>query len=149
MKVRKPLNIIFLLAFIFACVAASYAEEAEKTEAKEEAPAALVNTSDMRYQRSPLNKLGRGMINTITCLAELPAGIYRVSKEKGEIIGVTLGFAEGMVTSFLRGASGLFDVVTCVIPPYDKPLMQPEYALDSFDKSYQKWNQASGEPSRI
>jgi len=132
MRILMSLAIISIL--VLTC---AYGEEIKKSDTtKEKKCGVKVDTSDMRYEKSPLNKLGRGLINTVTCLAETPAGIYRVSKEKGEIVGITLGFVEGLFTSALRGASGIFDMATCIIPPYDKPLMKPEYALDSFGESY-------------
>ena len=140
MRILKFLAIIFML--VLTCVYGVaftgnvYAQEAKKSDTEKEDTGALIDTADMRYEKTPLNKLGRGVINTVTCLAETPAGIYRVSKDKGVIVGMTLGFVEGLVTSFLRGASGIFDAATFIIPPYNKPLMQPEYALDSFTESY-------------
>ena len=144
MRVLKLLVIISML--VLTC---AYGEEAKKSDTAKENCAAKIDTSDMRYEKSPLNKLGRGVINTVTCLAETPAGIYRVSKDKGEVVGLTLGFVEGLFTSVLRGASGIFDMVTFVIPPYNKPLMKPEYALDSFSESYRELDKAMIEAPEI
>lgn len=96
---------------------------------------ALIDTRDMRYEKTPLNKLGRGIINTLTCWAEIPAEAYKVSQDKDPLTGCTLGVVEGFFTAMLRGLTGIFDAVTFIIPPYDKPLMKPEYALTSaFEK---------------
>jgi len=124
-------------------------QKAEKSDTAEENSGAKIDASDMRYEKTPLNKLGRGFINTVTCLAETPAGVYRVSKDKGEVVGLTLGFVEGLFTSVLRGASGILDMVTFVIPPYNKPLMRPEYALDSFGESYRELDKAQCEAQKI
>jgi putative exosortase-associated protein (TIGR04073 family) len=80
---------------------------------------------------TPVNKLIRGLVNCVTFPVELPASICDVSKRKGLLSGCTLGVADGFVTSLLRLGTGLFDAVTFVIPPYDKPLLKPEYAIDS------------------
>lgn len=98
----------------------------------------LIDTKDMRYEKSPLNKLGRGVINTLTCLAEVPAEAYKVSQEKGPLTGCTLGIVEGVFTAMLRGLTGIFDAVTFIFPPYDKPLMKPEYALTSAMEKFQQ-----------
>lgn len=139
---KKAVLILSLSFFVLVAMLSVHAEESKKPEAQKESRGALIDTRDMRYEKSPLNKLGRGLINTVTCLVETPAGIYRVSSTKGAIVGWTLGFAEGLFTSFLRGASGIFDAVTFIVPPYNKPLMQPEYAVDSFDESFHELGEA-------
>lgn len=143
---RILMSLVIISMLVLTC---AYGEETKESVTEKENCGAKIDTSDMRYEKSPLNKLGRGVINTVTCLAETPAGIYRVSKDKGEVVGVTLGFVEGLVTSFLRGASGIFDMVTFIIPPYDRPLMQPEYALDSFEKSYHELDKATSAAPEI
>lgn len=122
-----------ILVLVFS--ANIYAEDSKTTGAGEKDAGALINTTDMRYEKSPLNKLGRGIINTLTCVVEIPAETYKVSEDKDPLVGCTLGLVEGFFTAMLRGLTGIFDTVTFIIPPYDKPLMQPEYALMSaFEK---------------
>lgn len=114
--------------------------ESVACEKKESAP--FIDTTDMRYGKTPLNKLGRGVINVSTFYLEIPAAVFRVSDEtNNEILGVTLGTAEGLFTALLRGMVGLYDTVTFLIPSYSKTLMKPEYAIDSMDQAY---NQGSG-----
>lgn len=93
---------------------------------------AALNTYGMTLARTPVNKLIRGAINCLTCLLELPASIWDVSRNKGVVSGCTLGLADGVFTSFVRLATGALDAATFIIPPYDKPLLKPEYALQSF-----------------
>jgi len=112
-----------------------YAQEA-KAQKQTECASTPVDTADMRYNKSPINKLGRGVANTATCWLEIPAEACRVTEEKGPLVGYTLGIVEGFFTTLLRGATGIFDAVTFLIPPYDKPFMQPEYAIDSFGDSF-------------
>lgn len=90
------------------------------------------DTRTMTLEETPVNKLLRGGANTLTFIAELPACIWDTIKNKGVVRGCTLGLAEGIFTSFARLGTGLYDVVTCLIPPYDKPLLEPEYAIESF-----------------
>ena len=148
---RRPGNmkkaVLFFSLFLFVLVALVNvgAQESKPPADADNNRQALIDTRDMRYEKSPINKLGRGLINTVTCLIETPAGVYRVSSTKGAIVGWTLGLAEGLFTSLLRGASGILDVVTCVVPPYNKPLMQPEYAIDSFEESYRDLGEAEME----
>jgi len=102
---------------------------------EEEKKAALIDTADMKYDKTPINKLGRGVANITTFYLEVPASMFRVSKEKGELVGFTLGFFQGTLTSLLRLTAGLYDTVTFVIPSYSKPLMQPEYATESLEQA--------------
>jgi putative exosortase-associated protein (TIGR04073 family) len=90
-----------------------------------------MDTRLMTLAKTPVNKLIRGLVNSLTFLVEIPASICDVTKRKGGLAGATLGVADGFFTSFMRLGTGLFDVVTCPIPPYDKPLLKPEYAIDS------------------
>ncbi|MDD4900128.1 MAG: exosortase system-associated protein, TIGR04073 family [Candidatus Omnitrophica bacterium] len=123
---RKTFALYFLLFsfFFFTPVAA----EQECTTQ----PQALIDSRDIPYNRTPINKLGRGFVNALTCILEIPGEAIKVGQEKDPLTGMTLGVVEGFCTAGLRGLTGLFDVVTFAIPPYNKPLMQPEYALQSF-----------------
>ena len=94
-----------------------------------------IQSNKVNYNNTALNKLGRGLINTGTCWAEIPASIFKVSKENDPLVGTTLGTAEGLVNGVWRGLTGIFDVVTFAIPPYNKPLMKPEYALAGADQA--------------
>jgi putative exosortase-associated protein (TIGR04073 family) len=90
-----------------------------------------LDTRSLSVSKTPLNKLIRGLVNVATCIVELPASIVEVSRDKGFVKGATLGVADGLVTTVVRLGTGLFDAVTFVIPPYDKPLLKPEYAIES------------------
>jgi putative exosortase-associated protein (TIGR04073 family) len=94
-----------------------------------------IQSNNVNSNNTALNKLGRGLINTGTCWAEIPASIFKVSKEKDPLVGTTLGTAEGIVNGVWRGLTGIFDAVTFAIPPYNKPLMKPEYALAGADQA--------------
>ena len=142
---KKLLLICSTVIFVFLLCINIYAEEAESANSSECTPG-VVNTQDMRYPKSPFNKLGRGVINATTCWIEIPAEVCRVSEKKGPIVGCTLGLAEGFFTTLLRGATGIFDAVTFIIPPYNKPLMQPEYALDSFGESFNDYSDEQARP---
>jgi putative exosortase-associated protein (TIGR04073 family) len=82
---------------------------------------------------SAFDKLSRGVVNTVTCWAEIPEGIIKVSKEEEPVKGCVLGTIGGACAMALRAATGIFDTLTFFVPPYDKPLMEPEYALQGSD----------------
>lgn len=131
---KKALFLFCAFALVLTLAIDVFAEEAKTGESTKDSPA--IETQDMRYPKSPFNKLGRGALNTATCWLEVPAEVCRVSADKGPIAGYTLGLAEGFFTTLLRGATGIFDAVTFLIPPYNRPLMQPEYAVDSFCEGF-------------
>lgn len=95
-----------------------------------------VEDTTKTYGKTPFNKLTRGVFNVSTFFLEVPAATMRVSKEENNaFVGGTVGFAQGLFTGILRLGTGVFDTVTCVIPPYNKPLMEPEFAVQSIDQA--------------
>ena len=134
---------IFAAAVVFFLAINVYAQTGSDTQnAQCIAPddQGSFDTDRINYTKSPLNKLGRGALNTGTCFLEIPAGIYQVSQCKGPICGWTLGMAQGFVTTLLRGATGLFDVLTFAIPPYNKPILKPEYAWQNLVEKEQAYH---------
>jgi len=94
----------------------------------------VIDADKIPYGRTPLNKLERGIVNGASFWTELPAEVARVSKEQDPAMGVTVGVVHGTITSAVRGATALFDFFTFFVPPYDKPVMKPEYAVDRCDE---------------
>lgn len=131
---------VFLLlsaaAFLFFCGSGGKALAQEETQ--QEYARINLDAEDIHYSKTPLNKLGRGLINIVTCWAEIPGQAYKVAEEKDPLTGSTLGVVEGFCSAGLRGLSGIFDVATFLIPPYNKPLMKPEYALGSAFEQFQQ-----------
>lgn len=75
------------------------------------------------------DKLTRGLVNFATGWIELPQKIHETSKEFNPIVGITYGSIKGLGYSVARMGTGAFDSVTFVVPPYDKPIMEPKYAF--------------------
>jgi len=96
---------------------------------------AEISDEDLRWGESPLHKLERGVINIITCPVELPASMLSVADEKGEIFGFFIGAAEGLFSTLFRALSGVYDTATFLIPSYTKPIMEPEYAIQSLENA--------------
>jgi putative exosortase-associated protein (TIGR04073 family) len=65
--------------------------------------------------------------------------VAEVSGETNPAIGFTLGAVEGTITGLVRGVTGIFDTLTCIFPPYDEPVMQPEYAMEGADAKMQEY----------
>jgi len=79
-----------------------------------------------------LTKLGRGLANGVTGIVEVPKQIYLVSKEREPITGITYGTAKGICLGLMRTGAGVYDTLTFPIPPYNKPLMDPEFVFDGW-----------------
>jgi putative exosortase-associated protein (TIGR04073 family) len=92
---------------------------------------AAMDTHGITIQKTPFNKLLRGTLNVLTCIVELPASIWDTTRNKGLFEGCTKGVIDGVVTSVARLGTGVFDIVSFAFPPYDKPILTPEYAIDS------------------
>lgn len=130
---KKLILVLILLAATSVGFISSYAADDAKYDKN------AIDENEINYAKTPLNKLGRGLVNTATCWAEIPAKAFEVSEQKDPFIGSTLGVLEGTATAVIRGATGLFDTFTFFMPPYDEPKMKPEYALQELDereKSY-------------
>jgi len=94
----------------------------------------IIDADKIPYGNASLNKLSRGLLNGATFWTEIPAEVCKVSKEKDALQGGTIGFVQGTVTSVVRLGTAIFDTVTFFIPPYDKPVMRPEYAFQRADQ---------------
>jgi putative exosortase-associated protein (TIGR04073 family) len=102
-----------------------------------------INSDANVYDDSPASKMGMGMINAATSWTELPRQVAKVSEEDNALAGWTLGFGAGLVSGLARGVSGALDMATCGLPPYDQPLMEPEYKVNQPNKGFKidliKW----------
>ncbi len=127
-----------ILIFILFLVVNIYAQET-KSEPKDPKYSIDIDVDKINYQNTPINKLFRGIVNTGTCWVEVPAGIYDMSNKKGAILGWTLGIATGTITGLMRGITGILDVVSFISPPYNKPWMKPEYALENFGNKMREY----------
>ena len=80
---------------------------------------------------TPFQKMGDGVINTVTAWADIPRSILEVTNQKDSILmGMTFGLGEGVASGLKRGVAGVYQVTTCTISPYDRPLVAPVYKVD-------------------
>jgi putative exosortase-associated protein (TIGR04073 family) len=77
-------------------------------------------------------KLLRGATNLGFCWLEPVKQAYLVSKEQNAYIGLTYGIIKGLGVGAFRLIDGVFEAVTCVIPPYDKILVEPELIFEGW-----------------
>lgn len=89
-----------------------------------------LNKSQAGYADSPVSKAGDGALNAVSAWVDVPEAITDESVESNIFFGFTVGLGKGVISGITREAAGLVDVTTCAFPPYDKPLMEPEYTAD-------------------
>lgn len=90
--------------------------------------------ADNEREKYPVNleqKLGAGILNSVTGWVELVKSPVAVSKKEGLGLGLTLGVAKGLGNTIGRTACGLFDVLTFILPT--KPLVEPHMIWQDFD----------------
>jgi putative exosortase-associated protein (TIGR04073 family) len=130
---RKCMSFIVVFLFIPMAVFAFDIKSDYDIEAEKHIVKGKIESSEVQTPKSPLNKLGRGLLNVPLFFMEVPASFIRVSRQRDISTGATVGMAQGVVVSMCRLATGLYDVITFPFPPYDKPMMKPEYVLQSAD----------------
>jgi putative exosortase-associated protein (TIGR04073 family) len=134
---KKIAFIVIALISIMPLVFSAYAQiedgEADYIEMGGIARLPVIDADEIPYGSKPINKLDRGIVNSATFWLEIPAEVAKVSKEQNPLMGATVGVVHGLVTSVVRAGSAAFDTVTFFVPPYDKPVMKPEYALNRAD----------------
>ena len=87
------------------------------------------DTTAPQHDATAGTKLGNGLGNVLTGWMEIPRKINEVSEEQGAFAGITVGTLTGSFFGIGRTAAGAVDAVTFVIPPYDKPIVEPNYGL--------------------
>ena len=82
------------------------------------------------FAENCFDKLGRGLINGATGWCEYPKQIVETSKEENVAVGITWGQVKGVAYAIARHGLGAFDTATFYLPPYDKPVLEPEYVFE-------------------
>jgi len=75
-------------------------------------------------------KLGNGIANSVTGIAEIPRTISAANRKEGPAYAATAGFMTGLVHMLGRTLSGALDLVTFIIPT--KPIVKPDYVWQDF-----------------
>ena len=79
---------------------------------------------------SALDKLGRGLANTLTGIFEIPKNMGEESHEHGYFAGFTTGLLKGITAFLVREVVGVYEVAMFPIPlpaGYKPILPNPEY----------------------
>lgn len=80
-----------------------------------------------------MTKLGRGLLNIIDAVTEIPGTMMRKSAEEGAATGMTVGAFEGVFNTIARALVGAYEVATFPVPvPGDyEPIMDDPKFLSS------------------
>ncbi|MBI4395097.1 MAG: hypothetical protein HY583_02755 [Candidatus Omnitrophica bacterium] len=71
------------------------------------------------YKEKFAGMLGRGLLNVVTCFADIPVQtVNGAKKNKPEILGAIGGLGMGAACTVLRAASGVIDVAGSWIPGF-------------------------------
>jgi len=76
----------------------------------------VIGFASSAYAQTAAAKLGRGVVNTLTGLWEVPIDILKTCKADGVPTGLTVGTVRGLATGIYRTLVGLYEVVTFAIP---------------------------------
>ena len=87
------------------------------------------------FAQDALRKLGRGLVNSLTGVVEIPKKVILISKNDNILLGLTWGLVKGAGTGLLRTAAGVYETVTFPIPaPADyEPMVHPEFVFEEWE----------------
>ena len=94
----------------------------------------VFSVAEVALAGTPLEKLGRGVANVITCPIELVAGIVDTGNESGPMAGCTIGVLKGTFNIVRRAVVGVYEVVSFPVPvpeDYAPIITDPEYFFAS------------------
>ena len=77
-------------------------------------------------------KLGNGLANVVTGVAEIPKTIMVSNRAHGAAYAASAGFVTGLFNMLGRTLSGALDIATFMIPT--KPIVQPDFIWQNFNK---------------
>ena len=85
-----------------------------------------MGTLSFAGEPGPINKLSYGLGNLVTGVVEIPKQIgASFQKDHNGFEAMTTGLLRGVVYFVGRTLAGAVDTVFFMIPPFDKPLMEP------------------------
>lgn len=78
-----------------------------------------------------MHKLGRGVVNVLTCWVEWPRNIAKEWEKTDPVTGFVVGSVKGIGWGFARFATGVYDTVTFPFPVPEnyQPMIEPEFVI--------------------
>ena len=93
-----------------------------------------INKNKNTYANTPINKASDGVLNVVSAWIDIPEAISDEAADSNLLTGWTIGLGRGVALGVKREAAGLVDFTTCAFPPYDKPMVAPEYTVNHPDR---------------
>lgn len=92
--------------------------------------AATSFAQDTTGENTAMTKLGRGFLNILDAVTEIPGTMMRKSSTDGVGTGLTVGLLEGVVNTVKRAVVGVYEVASFPIPvpaDYEPILDDPQF----------------------
>lgn len=68
------------------------------------------------WAQDPIHKAGRGVVNVLTSVLEIPRNLHLGAQEENPLLGLGVGLVKGVVLAVVRIGVGVYEVVTFPIP---------------------------------
>lgn len=81
-------------------------------------------------EEGPMTKLGRGLLNVLDAVTEIPGTVMRESQSEGVATGMTKGAVLGVMNTIVRAVVGVYEVATFPVPApegYQPILDEPKF----------------------
>jgi len=121
-------------AFLFGLILVLSATPvfAQTTEVKDDEPPHIWHSATENIVTKMVTKLGRGFVNCLTFLVEIPKQMVLTGREQGFWTAISLGLAKGIGMAIVRLGAGLWEIAFFLSPwPDDyKPILDPEYVWE-------------------
>ncbi len=89
-----------------------------------------VQTASAAEENNAVTKLGRGVLNVLDAVVEIPGTMLRTSEAEGAAAGLTKGLFDGAVNTVKRAVVGVYEVGTFPLPlpaNYEPILDEPQF----------------------
>ncbi len=96
----------------------------------------LTASQPSAWAQDPVHKMGRGVVNVLTCWIEIPKQAHLGSQEENPLTGLAAGFVKGVGLTVLRAGVGLYEAVTFPIP-CPKDFASPYEELELSDYAWE------------
>lgn len=122
----------FLFGAILCLAAVPCMAQTTTTTAVDDEPPHIGPTETESVLTKMMTKLGRGIVNILTFIGELPKQMVLTGRDKGFTAAITLGFLKGLGMSVVRLGAGIWEVALFLSPwPDDyKAVLEPEYVWE-------------------
>lgn len=101
-----------------------------------------ISTDDQKLDstvvRRPADQFGRGLSNIAFGAVEIPLNIFRVTRNEGDLPGITKGVGLGFWRFFVRECVGVVETIS--FPFGWDPIIEPAYVLDGSTYQTSSWH---------